>query len=342
MVKSNEVARVTRRHHMVLRVLDCKNSYKQVARDFETDPKLVKKWVLAYQADGVEGLKDKPRVGRPKKVTTPICTAAKKRAHNKSGVSVRKLAGKLGLSLMSAWRALKAIKLIAYRPRVNPLLTDSHRDRRVEFAENMHGSPWEYFVFSDESIFRLHGVPNRGQNFVWTTREEKDEVKPLPKVQNAPSVHVWGAISLRGKSQLYVFKENVNQETYQACLRKTLVPAIKKLYSGREHKQVTFQQDGARPHTAASTQAFLDQQTFGYLDKDSWPASSPDLNPIENLWAIMKNEIYKRQPKTRDALIRLLKKVWNGTPLTTLQSLIGSMDRRMGAVIEADGYTTKY
>ena len=74
-----------------------------------------------------------------------------------------------------------------------------------------------------------------------------------------------------------------------------------------------------------------------------WPAQSPDLNPIENLWSIMKYEISKLpKPKSIDEMALLLAEQWNQLTPKVWKNLIESMPRRVKACIEAEGGSIRY
>lgn len=72
-------------------------------------------------------------------------------------------------------------------------------------------------------------------------------------------------------------------------------------------------QDGASPHTSNATFEWLSKKLpkkITYTDKKEWPPRSPDLNPIENLWAILEDKVVERQPQTQDELCEVLQEEW--------------------------------
>ncbi len=72
------------------------------------------------------------------------------------------------------------------------------------------------------------------------------------------------------------------------------------------------------------------------------PANSPDLNPIENLWGIVKRKMRDTRPNNADELKATVKETWASIPPQQCHKLITSMPRRIEAVIKAKGAPTKY
>jgi hypothetical protein len=109
-----------------------------------------------------------------------------------------------------------------------------------------------------------------------------------------------------------------------------------------------FMQDNAPIHTAHIIREWFTSQGIDIMD---WPPYSPDLNPTENLWALLKAQMYILHPElvgapnnveTLDLLIRCAIDTWNRQGEELLNRLIDTMVNRVKAVIEAKGWYTKY
>ena len=75
-----------------------------------------------------------------------------------------------------------------------------------------------------------------------------------------------------------------------------------------------------------------------------WPSQSPDLNPIEHLWCLVKRRLgeYAEMPGSIHELMERVDEVWKNIAENSCQSLIESMPSRVVAVIKARGGHTRY
>jgi transposase len=123
---------------------------------------------------------------------------------------------------------------------------------------------------------------------------------------------------------------------YNIILDNQMRPSATKLFRRREW---IFQQDNDPKHTARATQEFFEDYNVDVLE---WPAQSPDLNPIENLWSILDLKCKDRKPKNEEELFEIIQNAWNNLDVDLLNRLVESMPRRCQAVIDAKGWPTKY
>ena len=135
---------------------------------------------------------------------------------------------------------------------------------------------------------------------------------------------------------LCFIKSRVNAAVYQEILEHFMVPSAEQLYGGADF---IFQQDMAPAHTAKSTKTWLNDHRITVLD---WPANSPDLNPIENLWGIAKRKMRDMRPNNAAELKAAIEASWSSITPQQCHRLIASMPRLIEAVIHAKGAQTKY
>ena len=110
----------------------------------------------------------------------------------------------------------------------------------------------------------------------------------------------------------------------------------------QQYPELSFQQDNAKGHASKYTKSVL--QSIG-ITPIFWPANSPDLNPIETLWDLMKDYIERNYPdvhRSYPRLRRAVQEAWDSITLATIQELIRGMGDRYLDVILADGGHTKY
>ncbi|CAB5384175.1 unnamed protein product [Rhizophagus irregularis] len=161
-------------------------------------------------------------------------------------------------------------------------------------------------------------------------------------VKHPYKVHVWGAFCHQGPIGVALFTENMNSAKYREILQSQLLPNA--YYAGYGWN---FQQDNAPMHTAKLTHQFFVINNVPVID---WSANSPDLNPIENLWAILKgnverrvnNWVMKKKSLGANDFQGIIQQEWDNIDKNLFFSLADSMSDRINMVIENNGYTINY
>jgi transposase len=104
-------------------------------------------------------------------------------------------------------------------------------------------------------------------------------------------------------------------------------------YHGTEF---VFQQDNASPHRATATLSALEEEEISVL---SWPALSPDLNPVENLWAILVRRVYAegRSYQSDDELWEGILAAARTVTVEEVRALIASMPTRLTKLLTNHG-----
>ena len=139
---------------------------------------------------------------------------------------------------------------------------------------------------------------------------------------------IWATFSSYGKSDIAFVKGNQKAVNYVETLENYLFTTTDN-FPGRT---IIFQQDNATTHKANATTQFLNAKNIRTL---AWPARSPDLNPIENLWADIAKKVYGggNQYNCVNDLKRAILTAWTQIPLTTTPKLVASMKDRIYEVI---------
>lgn len=147
----------------------------------------------------------------------------------------------------------------------------------------------------------------------------------------------WGAFGYHGKAELQKVDPRSDSIAYQAIMSAGLLRQGTRM-GGRGW---IYQQDNAAIHNSRSTREWFEQKKIRVLP---WPARSPDLNPMENVWGYLAQKVYAhgRQFHTVDELERTIYAEWDAIPQDFLKKLINSMPNRIFKTILNHGGSSGY
>jgi transposase len=253
------------------------------------------------------------------------------------------------LSSKTISRIVKSVGIGKWICKRRPYLSEQVVKKRydwVQMRRDWSEEEWSTVIFSDESSIER----GQGGSRQWAFRTPQQKWHPKMiqtyKKSRDISIMVWGAIWIGGRSDLKIMKRaddgrgGYTAESYIDILEQTMETCWQ--------PDMIFMQDNAPIHTAQKIKDWFENRGIPLLP---WPPYSPDLNPIEHIWARMKEWIQKHYPElsemghTQEALnelARVIVEAWEAIPQEDIDHLIKGMDYRVNAVRAAQGWHTKY
>ena len=322
-------------------------SSRQIADQFHKDPSNIRRFIRTFATR--TSLAETQRRGRKPLLTDRdkrVIKYALQSGECETEEDIAKQAANIGLPEISSRSVRRVMHELLYRvtkKTKKPLLSRAHKALRLEWARaHQHWTfdDWKKVVFSDECVFRL--VDKTTFSWFWRGPEGNPFVgnHVIQTVKHPPKIPVWGCMSYQGVGYMCCFEKNLNQSIYQEILEDHLNKSIP--FVMPKHLQQTFllQHDNDTKHTARATQKWLNTHAITQL---GWPPQSPDLNPMEHVWARFKNRV-RSGPRlaNKTALWERMEQEWWKIEKSFCYNLIKSMPDRVKAVIQAKGGHTKY
>jgi transposase len=216
-------------------------------------------------------------------------------------------------------------------PLLKPLLSEKHRNQRLIWAKKHKNFDWRKVLFTDESTFYL----NRPAGKTWNLPGKRKVVRT---VKHPAKVHVWGCFSASGFGEIFCFQRNLDAKFMCTIYEKGLLPSAQNLF-GDENESWILQEDNDPKHRSKLAKEWKKTNDIRELP---WPSMSPDQNPIENVWSLMKINIRKKKIRTVRGLRKELQTEWHNLPSQLAENLVKSMERRVTALLHMNGDYTLY
>jgi hypothetical protein len=324
------------------------SSYAEIAAEVGCHKDHVGYIIKKYEKN--QTFSDLPRSGRPRK-TSP----REDRNVKFNSLQNRRLTGK-AIALKAAPNFTKnrvSVNTIKGRlqeaglngrvARRKPWLTQANIKKRFQWAKaHRDWTPehWRRVIFSDESPFTL--FPDSGK--VYVRRRIGEEFLSeclMPTVKfGGGKIQVWGCFSYNGGGPLYRIHGKMDGPKYREILKNKMAPFLKD-YKGLTGVEPIFQQDNDPKHRSKVAMNYLNNKEFIVLD---WASQSPDMNPIENAWKLVKDAIFARidRASNLDEVFEIVKEEWEKIPVEKFRQLIDGMPRRVEALYKSRGRSTKY
>ena len=198
---------------------------------------------------------------------------------------------------------------------------------------------WKRIIWSDETKINLFG----SDGVKWRWKQGKNNLDPriitLTIKHGGGNIMMWGCMTWYGPGFISKIDGGLDSSLYieilDDCIPKTIDD-----YNINKDKMI-FQQDNDPKHISKAIKKYFEDKKMNIL---FWPPQSPDLNPIEHLWAHIKRELakYPEPPKGCNMLWERVINVFYSIPEEVCQNLIKSMPARIQAVKKAKGGYTKY
>ena len=226
------------------------------------------------------------------------------------------------VSVRTIRRALYKAGLHSRVARRKPFINDDNKAKRLAWCrerEDWTVSKWKTVFFTDEKSFTQ--FQTKAHKRVWRRPgEEFNRDCLVSTVSRSESIMVWGGFSWDECGPLFIHSSSVTGLVHATLLQEHAIPTFMDIFP---RGGGVFQQDNAPVHTAKVAQDALAAEKVNVLP---WPAYSPDLNPIENLWSMMETNVRRQHsPSSIAELCKAVQIEWNSIPQEVLRDLIESM-----------------
>jgi transposase len=310
---------------------------RDIAEAIKCSEQTVSLWISRWNS--THSVDDTERSGRPRCTTDETDEAIGLFSDKQPTLTPKDIRRELRLPVSphTISRRLDEIGLLGRVQEREHALTEFDLQRRLAFANEHLGRSedwWAQVFFSDETHFYLG---HHGRTYVRRPVGASHDPKYMRQEQQLHGkVSLWGCICAEGLGHAELYAGSLDSTRHRDILRHSLIKSFRVFYPAGPWK---FQQDNVRFHTTPETVTYLHEKGVSLLE---WPPWSPDLNPIENLWNVLKARVDARFPQTMEELEQCIREEWDATDLKFISRICRSMPRRLQLLLDNNGHKISY
>lgn len=310
---------------------------KEIAAMIPCNEQTVSLWVSRWRDE--HSVSDAERSGRPRCTDQQTDVAIEEYADENVNANPRDIVREMDLptSARTVRRRLDEVGLLGRVQLDEHAYTDENLRRRISFAEGYSRwaeDDWARVMFSDETHFYLG---HHGREYVQRPVGAALDPKYTRKTERLKGkVSLWGCICAGGLGHAELYVDSLDARRYQSILALNLASSAHQFWPCG---QWWFQQDNWSVHTAGTSQVWFHNHGIDLID---WPAWSPDLNPIENLWNDLKRRVYAHHARTMEELEHWIGIEWAATDLEYISHICRNMPRRLQMLLDNEGHKISY
>ena len=345
----------------------------QIAKAYKVHRSTVRRW--AKRDDETGSVAPRRATGRPRKMTPEACKRAQElllsgqfglargvaKKIYEEGLTNGKVAPHTVIRAVKRYTAEHGDKLLCLRGRPKKQLTSDSRKKRVKFATDQRNRSWGNVMFTDRCrfYFRYPGSSVRHVRYCLRSQVHAEGVYS----PNKPMCYnVYGGITRGGVTKLHAvagtskvksqyltqqgkISQNITKGEYRDVVEQTLLREGRKIFSARGMHAFVLQQDNDPCHSAAQgvVNEWNSKRRGGLVEiLPGWPGNSPDLSPIENVWAWVGQQVALVKCHTFEQFCKAVDEKFASVPKSTLENLFDSMPGRLEQCIAADGHRITY
>lgn len=347
-----KTSRIAARWAVIEALKKCKWNVTRAALSSKKSKQFVLRWKQHFLK--TKNIYDRTRTGRPGKISASTRSAAVALVAEEQSVPAATAILKEQkllepeVHVKTLWRAVSK-DMDCKTVQLRPILSAASRANRCRFAQQQHDA--DRLIAIDSTYFTLGQIQTRRKYWV---------VKGTRAVAGRPNksqqLHVYGGITAHGQTNLVfvtgttghskVYHNSKGQLSgvgaveFREIMENNLVPDAQQIFAAAHVNNYSWLIDNAPAHAAKATKQYFSSNNINYCQ--TWPANSPDLNPIENVWAWMKQKVYAKHYNSLAELKQAVRDAWTALPISMCKSLMHSLQQRKAICLERDGGYTGY